>query len=366
MEERLKKLSRWIKEQRIDVAWITSTVNVYYLTGCYIVPHERLFGLWVFAEQDPIFLCPKMEQAAVKNSGWRYDIISYDDSEDPWELIQNKLSHRFVGAPQTMAIEKEHVTCARMEQLQSFWPDISLVRVDDVLKRFRLVKQPQEIKWLKQAAAFADEAMLIGIESVYDGCTELEIALEIETAMKKRGIQEMSFGTVVLFGSRTALPHGVPSDRKLTYGDLILIDLGVKVAGYCSDLTRTFAFGAITEKQKEMYHAVLNAQQVALAQCKPLIQISQLDVATNQSLDEAGYGEYVLHRTGHGLGLEIHEAPSIDDNSQEKLQPGVVITIEPGIYIPDVGGIRIEDDVYITDSGHDVLTQFPKELYLLT
>lgn len=365
MRERIEKLSQWLHQQQIDIAWITSPTNVYYFTGCYINPHERLFGVFVFGQQDPFLLCPRMEEKIVCQAGWSYPVISYDDSENPWQLIEHQLKQHSSAFPQSIAIEKEHFIYARWEKLNSWLPKVHLVGLDPLIQQLRLLKEEKEIRVLRKAAALADEAMQIGVDSLKEGVTESEVAAKIEFAMKKQGIDDMSFQTIVLFGNKTALPHGIPSQNCLQAGDLILIDLGIKVDGYCSDMTRTFAFKKVDLQQKEIYQTVLEVQQKVLSECKPGIEAGYLDQVAQTFITNRGLEQYIMHRTGHGLGLNIHEPPSIHRNNKVHLQKGMVITIEPGLYVPQVGGVRIEDDVLITADGHEVLTRFPKQLQIL-
>lgn len=364
MEQRLEKLSQWMRNQRVDVAWITSSMNVYYFTGCYVEPHERLVGLFVFADNDPIFVYPKLEERIIEAADWPHGIICYDDAQNPWKLIQKKFQHRF-SKLRVVAIEKESLSYAIVEKLTEVLPNPEFVGVDKIIDQFRVVKHKNELYTLSLAAKFADEAMQIGVDTIREGCTELEVVAEIEFAMKKRGISEMAFQTITLFGNRTALPHGKPNSTRLQTGDFILIDLGVRVDGYCSDLTRTFVYQKSNKLQERMYSAVLQAQLNAIAGCKPYTRISEIDSLARSVISNKGWKDYFIHRTGHGLGLGIHEFPSIDQLNQESLCSGMVITIEPGIYIPNIGGVRIEDDLYITDDGVQVLTQYPKELQIL-
>lgn len=361
----MEKLLKWMEKQQVDAVWIHSPVNLFYFTGCAIEPHERLVGLFFFRNDDPVFIFPELEKETVSEVKWKYEIVCYQDQQDPWQLFQERFRQR-LSELNVVAIEEEVMSYARARQLLRLLPqNVELVAVDEVLRRVRLIKEDNEIKLLREAAQMADEAMKIGVNAVKEGCTELEIVAEIEYAMKKKGIHEMAFQTIVLFGNKTALPHGRPDHTPLNPGDLILIDLGVRVKGYCSDLTRTFVFQEAREEQKQIADTVLRAQAAALRRCKPGTPIAEIDQAARAEIAQAGWGEYFVHRTGHGLGLGIHEYPSIHGKNSEKLQAGMVITVEPGIYIPNVGGVRIEDDLLITDGGYEVLTKFPKDLLIV-
>lgn len=365
MEQRLTKFLQWMKKQDVDVAWITSTESVYYFTGCYIEPHERVFGLFLFAKGDAILIFPQLEAETVRNAAWKHMAIGYDDHQDPWQLVQSRLKAELTTV-KVVAFEQESITFSKYDQFASIFPQqVEWIAADQAIQQIRMIKDANEMKQIQQAAKLADEAMQMAVDSIRKGCTELEVAANVEYALKKRGIHKMAFETIVLFGEKTALPHGFPAQTTLKEGDFILIDLGVRVNGYCSDLTRTFGFRTMHAKQKKMLDTVLAAQQTAIRICKPQTPIHQVDQAARSIITDAGYGNYFIHRTGHGLGLSIHEYPSVSEVNHALLQPGMVITVEPGIYLPGVGGVRIEDDIAITDEGYQVLTQFPRELQVL-
>jgi Xaa-Pro dipeptidase len=205
----------------------------------------------------------------------------------------------------------------------------------------------------------------VGVAALHEGVTEMEVLAKIEYELKKKGISQMSFSTMVLFGEKAGQPHGKPGLRKLQHGDFVLFDLGVVLDGYCSDITRTVAFGDLDEKRREIYDTVLQAQLKALEASKPGTRIGDLDVIARNHITEAGYGDNFPHRIGHGLGIDVHEFPSMSDNNDGVLREGMTYTIEPGIYIDDIGGVRIEDDVYVTADGHETLTKYPKELQII-
>ncbi len=189
--------------------------------------------------------------------------------------------------------------------------------------------------------------------------------MAIEFEMKKKGAEKMAFDTMVLSGPKTASPHGTPGERKIQKGDFILFDLGVVYEGYCSDITRTVAFGEPSEKQREIYETVKKAEQTAIDMIRPGVKARDLDKAARDVITEAGYGEYFTHRLGHGLGISVHEFPSVTGTNEMELEEGMVFTVEPGIYHPEITGVRIEDDVVVTSDGVEVLTKFPKELQII-
>jgi Xaa-Pro dipeptidase len=364
MNQRLVKLQAWMKENDIDVSFVTSSENVFYLSGFYTNPHERLLALAVFQENEPFLVCPGMEVHDVKGTGWEHEIIGYSDIDHPWELIDKSINKRLTNI-QKVAIEKEHMNVERYEQLSHLFPKAAFVSAEEKLRRLRMIKDATELKIMEEACTLADYAIEVGCSEIKEGKTELEVLSAIEFALKKKGVKEMSFSTMVLTGVNAASPHGNPGDTKIQKGDLVLFDLGVVVDRYCSDITRTVAYGDINDRQKEIYDTVLKAQLAAVEASKPGVTAAEVDLAARRIIAEAGYGEYFPHRLGHGLGISVHEYPSMTETNSLVIEEGMVYTIEPGIYVPNVAGVRIEDDLYITSDGAKILTNFPKELQII-
>lgn len=364
MNQRLHAFSQWLQEHQLSFALITSTPNVFYLSGFYSDPHERLLSLLVFSNEEPVLVCPQMEVGQAKRSGWPYSIIGYSDIDNPWKLIHAHVTKRQI-AVEAIAVEKSHLSLERYEQLYTYFPARSVVNAEEKLRQLRMVKDEKEIAILRQAAALADFGVEVGVKAIAEGKTELDIIATIEYELKKKGVREMSFATMVLTGQKTAAPHGVPGLATIQQGDFVLFDLGVVLDGYCSDITRTVVFGTPTDEQTHIYETVLKAQQAAIALAKPGVPIGSIDKAARQIIEQAGYGPCFTHRVGHGLGIEIHEYPSMNATNTMPLEKGMVFTVEPGIYLPSVGGVRIEDDVLITDHGAEVLTSYPKEFIVL-
>ncbi|WP_059171394.1 Xaa-Pro peptidase family protein [Bacillus sp. FJAT-27445] len=366
MNERLQKLSAWMKDQEIDVCFLTSPDNVFYLSGYFTDPHERLLGLAVFQNEEPFLVLPAMEKNDAVNAGWSNEIIGFTDTENPWEMVHKSVSKRLPNAASKVAIEKEHLNVERYEELMKLFPGSNqFVAAEEKMRALRLVKDARELKALREAASLADYAIEVGASEIREGKTELEVLAAIEFELKKKGVSQMSFSTMVLAGKNAASPHGNPGQTKIKKGDFVLFDLGVVVDRYCSDITRTLAYGDISDKQKEIYDTVLKAQLAAIEAGKPGTPCSAVDKAARNVISSAGYGEYFPHRLGHGLGINIHEYPSVTETNPLQLEEGMVFTIEPGIYVPEVAGVRIEDDVHVTASGLEILTKYPKDLQII-
>jgi Xaa-Pro dipeptidase len=364
MNNRLTKLTNWLQTENLDLTFVSSTDNVFYLTNFHCEPHERVLGLFAFPNEEPILVCPKMEEAQAKGAGWNYEIIGYNDTDNPWELIKQSLYKRNINV-ERLAIEREHVTVTRYEMLKQLFPQANFIAAEEKLHELRMLKDEKEFSILKEAASYADLAIEIGVSAIKEGVTELEILAKIEYELKKKGIHKMAFSTMVLTGANSALPHGVPGSNKVTKGDFVLFDLGVIIDGYCSDITRTVAFGNITDKQHEIYNTVLQAELAAIEACTLGTPLKELDNIARSIITNAGYGDYFPHRLGHGLGIGVHEFPSLKADNDMPLREGMCFTIEPGIYVPSIGGVRIEDDVFMTKNGAHILTAYPKELVIV-
>ena len=362
---KINQISTYLKEHNIDAAFITTPDNVFYVSGFRSNPHERLLGVLVFQDAEPLMILPQMEVPDAKNAGWNFDVVGHQDTDQPWQLLKQAIENKKI-TPSQIAIEKSHMTVERLEAIQELYPDVTFTRLDDQLNSMRVVKDANELAILRDAAAYADYAIEVGVSEIAEGKTELEILTAIELALKKKGISHMSFDTMVLSGPKTASPHGKPGDRKIQKGDFVLFDLGVIYKGYCSDITRTVAFGEPSTKQKEVYETVRKAEQAAVDAVKPGVKAMELDKIARDIITEAGYGEFFTHRLGHGLGISVHEFPSVTGNNEMELIEGMVFTIEPGIYDPSITGVRIEDDVVVTKDGVDVLTKYPEELVIVS
>jgi Xaa-Pro dipeptidase len=234
----------------------------------------------------------------------------------------------------------------------------------DLVFQLRAVKDETEIELIRKACELTSEGMQTAYEVLSSGMREREVASEIEYAMRKRGSYGTSFDTAVSSGVSSAFPHGGCSDRKICAGDFVVVDFGAIYKSYCSDMTRTFVAGRPSEKQQRLHEIVRKAQEEACAAIKPNAKASDVDAVARRVIEQAGYGDYFVHGLGHGVGLDIHEPPTLNPASKERLQGGNVITDEPGIYIPGYGGVRIEDTILVTKNGAEKLTKGPYGLSL--
>lgn len=266
-------------------------------------------------------------------------------------------------------VEAAAMPLAEMNRWRELLPDVEWVgdgSLDGWLREERLVKTPQEIAGIRQAQALTEYGFDRIVEFIHPGQTEREIALELEFCIRRQGAERVAFDFIVVSGANSALPHGVPTDKVVESGDFITMDFGAVVDGWHSDMTRTVAVGQVSDEQRTVYDTVLQAQRAALAALHEGLSCKAGDAAARDIIDAAGYGAYFGHSTGHGVGVEIHEAPNLSPSaSEECLKVGSVVTVEPGIYLPGRFGVRIEDMALITPDGCEDLTASPKELLVL-
>jgi len=289
-----------------------------------------------------------------------FEVICRDrDNETLGQCIS-----RFLAANSQLGFDAAFINVALWQQVASELTGHTHTPVTGMVERLRMVKSDWEVAQIKAAAAIADQALKQTLPYFKAGVSERDLALELEFRMQKLGSEGMSFATILMFAERSALPHGSPSERTLKEGDFITLDFGAVVNGYRSDMTRSYVLGKASSKQTKIYQSVKNAQQAAMDLLKAGVNCIDLQNTSQQVLDNSGFGEWAGQGLGHGVGLFLHEQPFISKNCNHVLEPGNVITIEPGIYIPDFGGVRIEDDILITQNGYEVLTHAPKPFEL--
>lgn len=352
--KKIQTIQQYLKKEQLDGFLITSDWNRRYISG-----FTGTAGMALITQEQAFFITDfrYVEQARAQCK--HYQVIQ---QEKHGFLEAAKLAKQ--NKWKKFAFEKEHVTVASLEVMQQTIP-VQLIGAANVIERMRSTKDSSEIQIIKEAAQIADQAFSYILSQIQAGMTELEISHMLDFYMRKLGATGTSFDTIVASGVRSSLPHGIASEKKIEQGDFVTLDFGAYYKGYCSDITRTFAIGEPHPKLVEIYEITLEAQKRGIACLKPGMKAKVVDEVTRSYITEKGYGAYFGHSTGHGIGLEIHENPTLSYTSEQILEPGMVITIEPGIYIPRLGGVRIEDDVLITADGYEVLTHSQKDLIIL-
>jgi Xaa-Pro aminopeptidase len=351
---RQRRLSELLHKQRVDALLVTHMANVRYLCG-----FTGSSGVLVAGAGKSIFITDGRytEQARSEVVGARVVTAKGPTLAEAVKRVPGK------GA---VGIEAEHMSVASRAIVQRLLPTgARLKNVGGLIERLRMIKEPEEVAALRSAVLMGSSLFEKTLPAIHAGVRESTIAGELEYAARSAGAEGMSFDTLVASGPRSALPHGRASSQPVPRRGFVILDFGVILAGYCSDMTRTVYVGKPDGAARGLYDAVREAQQSALATVRPGVTAGEVDRVARSVLQRARLGRYFTHSTGHGVGLEIHEPPRLGKQQTEVLRPGMVITIEPGVYIAGRGGVRIEDMVVVTERGCDVLTPTSKDLISL-
>lgn len=344
-------IQKILLNSKTDAILITSPENIYYFSG--------------FKSEDAVLLISASDCLIFTDS--RYFIQAGEQApfftlcdislESPASRIKEE-GYKIIG------FEEEFMTFSSYSKLSGELSPFGaeFVGVSRIISRERQIKSEKEIEYIKTAAQIADRAFSFILDKIEPGKTEKDIALILDYYMLKSGADGIAFDTICASGVRSAMPHGVASDKVIEKGDFITLDFGCKYEGYCSDMTRTVVCGRATSEQKKIYNTVLAAQEAAIREVKPNADNAYIDSVARNIIEEAGYGKNFGHALGHSLGLNVHESPALSKRSTDKLKSGILMTVEPGIYIENFGGVRIEDLLLVTYNGHVNLTTSPKEL----
>jgi Xaa-Pro dipeptidase len=352
--DRTEKFQNSISSENIDYFLISSENNIYYLTGfypttdCYFLYDRGKFTLFVTG------IDYETADRIVKG----INIIKATEDKSVEDLFKNELK-KLKG---NLYFEYSKLAYKRFSEFFSNNKNLKFSNGDQILASLREVKDLQELNFIKNATRISEIGLKKAYEEISEDIMETEIAAEAEYIMRKNGAEGLSFDTLIITGNRTSSPHAKTGQNKLKKGDLIIIDLGCRFNGYCSDMTRTFVLGKPNEKQNEIYELVKESQERAINVVKAGLKVNELDSVARNFLKNKRYGEYFIHALGHGLGLEVHEKPLISYRYSNPLRKDSIITIEPGLYIPSWGGIRIEDMVLVREESAKVLTNLKKEL----
>lgn len=352
--ERVKKVQDKLSDYKIDALMITSPFNLRYVSN-----FTGTTGLSVITKDKAYFVTDFRYTEQAEDQAKGFEIIQnkgpiYDEVQ---KIIEQDEIER-------LGFEKNHISFATYQELNEKFTS-AIIPIAGLVEELREVKSDEEVETIQKAIEITEDAYEHILSFIEEGMTEIQVANELDFYMRKQGASGVSFDTIVASGYRSAMPHGVASDKPIEQGDMITIDFGCYYKGYVSDMTRTFALGEPGDEMKEIYQVVLDAQAKVLDAAKTGMTGAELDRVARDHITEQGYGEQFGHSTGHGIGLEIHEGPSISYKNERPLVPGNVITNEPGIYVLGVGGVRIEDDLLITADGNENLMKSSKELIIL-
>ena len=357
------KLFPLMKEREIDLLAFNAGPSLRYLTGLEFHISERPVVCLFAPGSLPVMILPELEVGKIDQCSFDLNVHPYSEDRTSWENVFRNAVAQFDSPIARIGVEPRHWRFLEMELLQAALPDATWIQGDVVINELRMHKDDSEITCMRKAVEIAQNAFEATLATVKLGMSEKSVASELTTQLLKHGTEgKLPFYPIVATGPNGANPHAFPTDRTLERGDLVVIDWGANVNGYFSDITRTIAIGEIELELKAIYDICYQANAAGRDIAGPDVPAQDVDRATRSVIDKAGYGEYFIHRTGHGLGMEGHELPYIVEGNTLLLKPGMTFTIEPGIYIPGRGGVRIEDDVLITDSGLESLSDLTREI----
>ncbi len=354
LKDRISSAREYLERFGVDAMLFVDLCNIRYLCG-----FTGSDGALVVTREGGMFLSDSRYTTQAAREVTRFPSREYRGKLDGIASLIKEFRVDKVG------FESEHMPVAQFRSLTDVLPGVELVPVGTELATLRQVKDAQELELLARTAEVASLSLLDICSEIRPGAKERDVALALEFAMKRAGAEEKSFDFIVASGVRGALPHGKASDKTIEAGELVTLDFGGVYQGYCSDETVTVAVGTPNERQREIYGIVKEAHDLALAAVRPGVTFRELDAIAREFISAQGYGEYFGHGLGHGVGLEVHEQPVVSFRSAGEAEAGMVFTIEPGIYIPGWGGVRIEDTVVVTPDGFRTLTKVPKALMVL-
>ena len=363
MLPRLEKLHTALAQAGLDAAALNPGPTLTYLIGLKFHLMERPIVLLVAQGRDPVIVLPELEMPKVGLFPYKVDAFPYGENPDEWNAVFRKAVTSLELDGKRIGVEPRQMRLLEFHHVHAGAPEADFPDASEALASLRLRKDEPEVNAMRRAVKVAQDSLEATIPFIKIGKTEKQIASELTMQLLKHGSDsEIPFTPIVSAGPNSANPHASPSDRKLQAGDLLVVDWGATVDGYISDLTRTFAVGEVQPEFKKIAEIVLKANEAGRAAGRPGVPCANVDKAARAVIEAARYGKYFTHRTGHGIGMEGHEEPYMRADNMQMLYPGMAYTVEPGIYLPERGGVRIEDNVVVTKDGVDVLSDMPRAL----
>ncbi len=360
---RLEHLNIALSQAGLDGVVLNPGPTFAYLTGVSFHLMERPVVLIVAPGKRPVLVIPELEKLKVDLFPYPVDAFCYAENPAEWDAVFHKAVSSLGLDGRKIGVEPRHLRLLEFRHVRAGAPEAEYPDASDALASLRLRKDEAEVAAMRRAVKVAQNALEATIPSIKVGKTEKEIAAELMVQLLKHGTDpELPFSPIVSGGPNSANPHASPSDRKLQAGDLLVVDWGARCDGYISDLTRTFAVGEVEPEFRTIAEVVLASNAAGRAAGHPGSPCANVDKAARHVIEQAGYGQYFTHRTGHGIGMEDHEDPYMRGDNMQMLYPGMAYTVEPGIYLPGRGGVRIEDNVVVSKEGVDVLSDMPREL----
>jgi Xaa-Pro dipeptidase len=360
---RLDKLIASLRTSGLDAVALNPGPTLKYLTSLNFHLMERPVVLLIAAGQDPAIILPELELPKVDLFPYKVQAFSYGENPSEWAQAFRKAAQALGLDGKRIGVEPRQMRLLEFRHVKAAAPEADYPDASDVLAQLRLRKDNAEVDAMRRAVRIAQDALEATLPLIRIGMTEREIASELVMQLLRSGSDsELPFAPIISSGPNSANPHASPSERKLQAGDLLVVDWGAAYDGYISDLTRTFAVGEVEEEYRKIHKIVLEANAAGRAVGKPGVPCANVDKAAREVIEKAGYGACFTHRTGHGIGMEGHEEPYIRGDNVQLLEPGMAYTVEPGIYLTNRNGVRIEDNVVITETGADVLSDMPREM----
>ena len=362
---RLDQLRQAASAAGVDAVVLTPAATMTWLLGHEFEAHERLFLLIVPTSGAAVAVVPALEEANFRGAAPSVESLHlWDDADGPEKAAAD--AFKCLAKASRVAVEPLSLRYMEFGHVQRELPKAKIESAESVVAALRLKKSDEEAALMKRASKIAEAALEFTLRDVKPGRKEVEIASKLSSELLRRGGGGISFGPIVLSGPKSALPHGVPDDREMQEGEFLLIDFGTSFDGYHCDITRTFVVsGSPTDRMREVYEAVLQANIRGVAASRPGVTYDYVHKNCQANLHGPRFKEFMTHRTGHGLGLEIHEPPSVMAGNDDVVEEGAVFTIEPGLYLNGWGGVRIEDNIRVTEQGCELLTSSPRELRIL-
>jgi Xaa-Pro aminopeptidase len=352
IESRVEKVHVLLNKMGLDACLIKGMDNIFYLTG-----FRGSEGTLLVTRGDVFLMTDFRYITHAQEVTHGIKLIELQAQKNILGEICNQYGIRKIG------FDSLHTSFSTYRKWSEAVQSVEFVPLDDAIEEIRKSKEPEEIDRIIRAIDIATKAFTEVLGGIHAGHTEKEIANNLDYAMRRLGAEGPSFQTIVASGPRAALPHAEPTDRPIREGEMVIVDFGAQVDGYCSDETSTFSIGEVNGKMRDIFTIVNNAKQLALDKIRVSMPIKEVDMMVRGYIEDAGYGDFFRHGTGHGVGIAVHEAPAINTTGDGLLEENMIITIEPGIYIPNVGGVRLEDMVLITADTPRVLTRIRKDMF---
>jgi Xaa-Pro dipeptidase len=361
--KRQEHLVKLLREDGLDGMALNPGPSLVYLSGLHFHLSERPVVMVFPRKGVPAIVLPQLEALKVTDLPYKIEVFSYEENPATWTSAFKRALNACGLDQGQLGIEPRRLRALELDFLRDAAPSLAIQAVPSVIAKLRILKDPIEVRFMEQAVEVAQHALSETLPLIKEGINERALANELTIQLLKAGsAPEMPFSPIVAFGENSANPHAFPTERILGADELILIDWGANVAGYYSDITRMFVKGRLPLEFQEIGQVVSEANAAARAVAGPGVSAGEVDRAARQLIEQAGFGPYFTHRTGHGLGMDGHEAPYIRDDNEELLSAGMTFTIEPGIYLAGRGGVRIEDDMLVTQDGVRSLTNMPRTI----